>query len=212
MPGSSHESLLKVPQVIKSVFSNGSSKSVASKIKTSTKASYRYVSSSQCKDSPEMTSGLIEIDSMVRPSTLETVGLWGERFMRGFLVGAPPLVLMQVLTGGSRPDETIEGSEWNAFGDNNGVSGHAFMSSLTFINAAKLSENPWRKTFWYAASAIGPLSRMNDNAHYPSQIGLGWAMAYIAATAVQQSDTGKRGWTLEPQSSLSSSGVALQYL
>ena len=146
------------------------------------------------------------------PPMFESFGLWGERSMRGFLVGAPPLVLMQAITGGSRPHETAEGSEWNSFRDNNGVSGHAFMSSLPFITGAKLSENPWQKTLWYTASAIGPLSRVNDNAHYPSQIGLGWAMAYISATAVHQTDTGKRGWTLAPQSSLTSSGVALQYL
>ena len=146
------------------------------------------------------------------PPMFETVGLWGERSMRGFLVGAPPLVLMQAVTGGSRPHESTGGSQWNSFSDNNGVSGHAFMSSLPFITAAKLSENPWQKTFWYTASAIGPLSRVNDNAHYPSQVGLGWAMAYIAATAVHQTDTGKRGWTLAPQSSVTSSGFALQYL
>ncbi len=146
------------------------------------------------------------------PPMFESIGLWGERSMRGFLVGSPPLVLMQVVTGASRPHETAEGSEWNSFRDNNGVSGHAFMSSLPFITAAKLSENPWQKTFWYTASAIGPLSRVNDNAHYPSQIGLGWAMAYISAAAVHQTDTGKRGWTLAPQSSLTSSGVALQYV
>ena len=145
------------------------------------------------------------------PPLFETFGLWGERSMRGFLVGAPPLILMQHLTGGSRPYETIEGSEWHAFRDNNGVSGHAFMSSLPFITAAKLTESPWQKSFWYTASAIGPLSRVNDNAHYPSQIGLGWAMAFISATAINQTDSGKKGWSLAPQSSLTSNGVALQY-
>ena len=334
MPGSSHESLLKIPQAVKSVYSNGSSKGVASKTKPTTQAATRFVNFSQSEYNPEVDSGLVAIDLMDRPSAssrsssafeeleslesssidldallckpedkavwerlmgdqlsfyskesvlglglafgagaliantsadvqlqshfqssvrgassdewfqflhsnkelgngvytlpvfgaawlakevidgppmFESFGLWGERSMRGFVVGAPPLVLMQVLTGGSRPHETIEGSEWNSYRDNNGVSGHAFMSSLPFITAAKLSENPWRKTFWYTASAIGPLSRVNDNAHYPSQIGLGWTMAYISATAVRQTDTGKRGWTLVPQSSLTSSGVELQY-
>ena len=145
------------------------------------------------------------------PPIFETVGLWGERSMRGFLVGAPPLILMQHLTGGSRPYETIEGSEWHPFRDTNGVSGHAFMSSLPFITAAKLSESSWQKTFWYSASAIGPLSRVNDNAHYPSQVGLGWAIALVSATAINQTDTGKKAWSLTPQSSLTSSGVALQY-
>lgn len=145
------------------------------------------------------------------PPMFESVGLWGERSMRGFILGAPPVLLMQSVTGGSRPNETNDGSEWHPFRDNNGVSGHAFMSSLPFITAAKMTDNPWHKTFWYTASAIGPISRVNDNAHYPSQIGIGWAMAYVAASAVQQTDTGRRGWLLVPESSPTSSGVALQY-
>jgi hypothetical protein len=85
------------------------------------------------------------------------------------------------------------------------------MSSLPFITAAKMTDNPIRKTLFYGGSLIGPLSRVNDNAHYPSQIGLGWAMAFVAASAVQQTDTGKRGWSVVPQSSLNSSGMAFQY-
>jgi hypothetical protein len=145
------------------------------------------------------------------PPQFETVGFWGERSLRGIMVGAPSLILLQHVTGGSRPYETNEGSEWHPLRDNNGVSGHAFMSSLPFITAAKLTDNVWQKTFWYTASAIGPLSRVSDNAHYPSQIGLGWMMAMVAASAVEQTDTGRRGWTLVPQSSLNTSGIALQY-
>jgi len=145
------------------------------------------------------------------PPMLEAFGLWGERSMRGFLVGAPPVIVGQKLTGGSRPYENSETSEWHPFHDDNGVSGHAFMSALPFITAAKMADSPWKKTFWYSASALGPLSRMNDNAHYPSQIGIGWAMAYIAATAVIQTDTGRRGWSLVPNSAQASSGAAMQY-
>lgn len=146
------------------------------------------------------------------PPVFETFGRWGERSMRGFLVGAPPLVLMQRITGGSRPLETAEGAQWHPMRDNNGVSGHAFMSSLPFITAAKMSDDPWQKTLWYSASAIGPLSRVNDNAHYPSQIGLGWAMAFMAATAVNQTHTGKRGWSLVSSSTFTTSGASLQYV
>ena len=145
------------------------------------------------------------------PPAFETFGTWGERSIRAFIVGAPPLILMQSVTGGSRPYESLEGSEWHPFRDNNGVSGHAFMSSLPFITAAKMTDNPWQKTFWYAGSTIGPLSRVNDNAHYPSQVALGWAIAFVAASAVQKTETGIRGWTLKPLASLTSSGVALQY-
>ncbi|GAA5509054.1 hypothetical protein [Novipirellula caenicola] len=73
-------------------------------------------------------------------------GRWGERSMRSFLVGAPPLILAQRLTGGSRPGEKVRGSRWLPFQDNNGVSGHAFMSSLPFINAAKMTDRPFFKS------------------------------------------------------------------
>jgi hypothetical protein len=145
------------------------------------------------------------------PKSFETAGVWGERSLRAFLVGAGPVVLGQRLTGGSRPGETGNGSDWFPFRDNNGVSGHAFMSSLPFITAAKMTDDPVRKTLFYGGSLIGPLSRVNDNAHYPSQIGLGWAMAFVAASAVQHTDTGNRGWSIVPNSSLNSSGLAFQY-
>ncbi|TWT71475.1 phosphatase PAP2 family protein [Crateriforma conspicua] len=119
---------------------------------------------------------------------LVTTGRWGERSMRSFLVGASPLILAQRLTGGSRPGEKDRGARWLPFQDNNGVSGHAFMSSLPFINAAKMTERPWLKTAYYAASLLGPLSRVNDDDHYPSQVALGWWMAYVAATAIDRTE------------------------
>ena len=142
---------------------------------------------------------------------MERFGDWGERSMRGFVVGAPPLIAMQLVTGASRPGETAEGSEWQPFQDNNGVSGHAFMSSLPFITAAKMTEDPLKKSLWYLGSAIGPLSRVNDNVHYPSQIGLGWAMAYVAATAVDHTERGDSQWRLIPFSASGGSGLALEY-
>ncbi len=138
-------------------------------------------------------------------------GHWGERSIRGFLVGAPPLVLLQRITGGSRPHETDEKSEWHPLRDNNGVSGHAFVSSLPFITAAKMSKEPWQKCIWYTASTVGPLSRINDNAHYTSQVGMGWALAFLSASAVEQSETGDRSWKLVSESPVGDSGMSLQY-
>ncbi len=109
---------------------------------------------------------------------------WGERTLRGFIVGAPPVLLLQKVTGGSRPGETPAGSDWEPFRDNNGVSGHAFMGALPFITAAKMSDKLGWKVTWYAASTLAPLSRAADGAHYPSQVALGWGMAFLAATAV----------------------------
>lgn len=123
---------------------------------------------------------------------LVTSGRWGERTLRAFLVGAPPMILAQRLTGGSRPGETTGDSRWSPFQDNNGVSGHAFMSALPFINAAKMTERPLLKATYYAGSLLGPLSRVNDDDHYPSQVALGWWMAYVATVAIDRTETTNR--------------------
>ena len=145
------------------------------------------------------------------PPAVETFGTWGERSTRGFLVGAGPVIAGQYLTGGSRPSELEKSSHWHSLQDNNGVSGHAFMSALPFITAAKMTENPIAKLIFYSGSTIGPLSRMNDNAHYPSQIGIGWCIAYLSATAIDQSDSNRPGWSLKPLTTNSGSGLAAEY-
>jgi hypothetical protein len=142
---------------------------------------------------------------------VETSGRWGERSLRGFVVGAPLLTIMQQLTGGSRPTETDESSEWHPFRDNNGISGHAFMGSLPFITAAKMTENRGYKLLLYAGSAIAPLSRVNDNAHYPSQVALGWWMAYLAASAIDATDNPDARWRFYPYSTGDGSGMMAEF-
>lgn len=138
-------------------------------------------------------------------------GKWGERSIRGFLVGAPPLIALQQLTGGSRPTETDETSEWHPLPDNNGISGHSFMGSLPFITCAKMSDQPILKATFYAASSIAPLSRVNDNAHYPSQVALGWWMAYLAASAVNATDHPNSRWQFYPTNTANGAGVLAEF-
>jgi hypothetical protein len=138
-------------------------------------------------------------------------GEWGERSLRSFLVGAPPAMVMQQVTGGSRPGETGRDSLWSPFQDNNGVSGHSFMGALPFINAAKMTENPWAKATLYAGSTLAPLSRVNDAAHYPSQSALGWWMAYLAATAVDRTEAADSRWHFNPGLPTGESGVTAEY-
>lgn len=135
---------------------------------------------------------------------------WGERSIRSFLVGAPPLILAQRFTGGSRPGEKDRGSRWLPFQDNNGVSGHAFMASLPFLNAAKMTENRWLKTALVAGSLLGPLSRVNDNAHYPSQVTLGWWMSYVATSAVDRAEIASSDMQLYPFLTQDSYGAMLE--
>jgi len=141
----------------------------------------------------------------------EATRIWGERSLRGFLLGAPPLIVMQLATGGSRPGESSHGSEWAPFQDDNGVSGHSFMGALPFITAAKMTDRVGLKVAFYAASTLAPLSRAADSAHYPSQVALGWWMAYVSASAVQLTDRPRSHWRIFPATVANGSGMALEY-
>lgn len=119
---------------------------------------------------------------------LYTVGEWGTRSLRTFLVGAPFMLFMQEATGASRPGESSSGSRWKSFVDNNGVSGHAFMGAIPFLVAADLAERPLVKAAFYAGSTLVAFSRMTDDVHYPSQALLGWYIAFAAAQAVDTTE------------------------
>lgn len=147
----------------------------------------------------------------VFPKSTRTLSTWGERSMRGFIVGAPPLLAMQRVVGGSRPDESgAHSSHWRPLADNNGISGHSFMGSLPFITAAKMSENPWVKMTFYSGSLLAPLSRVNDEAHYPSQALLGWCIAYVAASAIDSTESPNRRWHVIPWSEGRGNGLAIE--
>ena len=112
---------------------------------------------------------------------------WGRRSLRTILVGSPPMLAAQLLTGASRPGESTLQSKWKPFQDSNGVSGHSFMGAVPFLSAAKMTDRPWLKAGLYVLSMAPALSRVNDDKHYFSQAFLGWWMAYAAATAVDNS-------------------------
>jgi membrane-associated phospholipid phosphatase len=115
------------------------------------------------------------------------VGEWGGRSLRMFAVGAPPLYALQWTTGASRPSEG-RGSYWAPFADYNGVSGHAFVGAIPFLAAADMVESPLIKGTLYVCSTFVGFSRMTDDAHYPSQVFLGWYMAWASARAVSQTE------------------------
>ncbi len=142
---------------------------------------------------------------------LRISGQWGERSIRGFMVGAPPIIVLQQLSGGSRPTEKLHGSHWQPFQDNNGISGHAFMGALPFITAAKMTGDSRLKFVYYAGSTLTPLSRINDNAHYPSQVALGWWMAFLAASAVDATDNPESRWKFYPYPTGDGAGVLFEY-
>ena len=147
------------------------------------------------------------------PDTLlgDTVGVWGENSMRALLVGGPPLLLMQRVTGGSRPGENPWGSHWRFFKDSNGVSGDAFIGGVAFITAAKMTDNYLLKTGFYALSVMPALGRINDDAHYPSQAFLGYFLAYMACTAVDLTNYESEHVAIVPLVGENTSGIGIQF-
>jgi hypothetical protein len=117
----------------------------------------------------------------------DVVGEWGSRSLRIFVVGAPPLYVLQMATGASRPAEDV-GSKWHFWNDNNGVSGHAFVGAIPFLAAADMVESPLLKGTLYVCSTFVGFSRMTTDSHYPSQVFLGWYLAWASARAVDATE------------------------
>ncbi len=122
------------------------------------------------------------------------VSKWGGVTFRTYITGLLPMVLMQRVTGASRPDEDRDKiSHWKFWSDENGVSGHAFVGAVPFLTMAKMADNNAAKAVFYLASTATAWSRINDNAHYFSQTMLGWYMAYKSVDAVFKTDDEKDG-------------------
>jgi len=121
-----------------------------------------------------------------RPSG-DIVGEWGSRSLRMFIVGAPPVYVLQLATGASRPLEN-RGSQWKSFNDDNGVSGHAFVGAIPFLAAADMVESPLLKGTLYVCSTFVGFSRMTTDSHYPSQVFLGWYLAWASSRAVSRTE------------------------
>ncbi len=135
---------------------------------------------------------------------------WGQRSLRTFLVGAPPMLTLQYLTGGSRPGENAWNSHWRPLEDSNGVSGHAFMGAIPFLSAAGMTDNRWLKCGLVVASTLPAISRMNDDRHFGSQVALGWWMAYLASNAVNSTNIASNRPKLVPWATADSSGLAVE--
>lgn len=108
---------------------------------------------------------------------------YSQRYLQALLVGLPPLLITQNLTGGNRPG-TTQGSSWRPMKHDQGVSGHAFLGSLPFLTAANMIQQPLLKGVLYGSSILTGLSRINDDKHFASQVALGWYLGYMSVHAV----------------------------
>ena len=143
---------------------------------------------------------------------MAAIGSYGDEVARAYLVGGPAMLAGQYLTGGRRPSQGFSnGSYWEPFAASNGVSGHAFISSIPFITAADMVENPFLKGGLYFCSTVTAWSRVNDDAHYFSQACLGWWMGYLSVRAVEQSDADRSRFRMEPFAGENYNGVGFAY-
>jgi hypothetical protein len=129
-----------------------------------------------------------------------TVGRWGKRMMRSYLLGTPLLLTLQPIIGASRPSEGM-GSNWHpfSFDDVNGISTHAFIGAVPFLTMAGMSDdNLYLKSFFYLASTACAWSRINDNAHYFSQAGLGWYLAWESTDAILDRENEEKNLAVSP--------------
>jgi hypothetical protein len=132
---------------------------------------------------------------------------WGQRSLRAFLVGEPPLGLLQIGLGGRRPGDG--GSDWQPFRYSVGASGHSFVGAVPFLTAAAMTDNPYWHFPLVAASCVTGWARVNNDRHYFSQVVLGWTTAYLAVRCVAQTDASRDGLMLVPTLTPEGPGVGL---
>lgn len=119
------------------------------------------------------------------PVTL-AVGAWGSQMSRALVVGAPVTFGGTWLLGGDRPKEG-NGSGWDPrHRQDHGISGHAFAGALPFLVMAGMTANPYGQAALYVCSGFTAWSRVDSQSHYPSQIFLGWWLAFLAVRVARK--------------------------
>jgi membrane-associated phospholipid phosphatase len=91
--------------------------------------------------------------------------------------------------GPARPsDNSPYSSHWEPFVSSHGVSGHAFVGAVPFLAAAEMTDDPLLKVGLIGLSTLPGWSRINDDAHYLSQVVLGWWLAFLSTAAVDHTE------------------------
>ena len=131
---------------------------------------------------------------------LGTIGEWGSRCSRSVLVGGPPMLAFKYFLNASRPADEFT-SRWRPFDDPydcSTVSGHAFIGAISFLNAAKMADEPALKVAFYTLSVMPGWARVNNRRHYLSQAMLGWWFAYLAANVADRTERFQQNYIITP--------------
>lgn len=109
---------------------------------------------------------------------------WGRANFEAMFVGLPVLWTVQRGLGANRPSSDHGNPRWRPLAADNSASGHTFMSAVPWLNlAVRCGRWPVAVAGHLASLGTG-WSRLNDRKHYPSQILLGWVIAFNAVSAV----------------------------
>ncbi len=156
---------------------------------------------------------MIEANPMTRGSPVNmAVRDWGRQSVRSYLVTAPMVIALQWGLGASRPLENPDkGSSWDPFDDNNSASGHAAAGAVPFLVAAKMTDRWWLKTLLVLGSGIAGYSRIVDNAHFLSQVILGYSVAYLSVEATELTNQSRLGYRLVPLTLTGVWGVGIEW-
>jgi hypothetical protein len=133
---------------------------------------------------------------------------WSNRCLRSIVVGFPPTVALYAVLGSARPDR--HDSRWHPFEDIHGVSGHTFMGALPFLTAAAMTDSGLLKVPLILGSFATGWARLNNDRHYLSQVALGWWMACLSVTSVDETQWQRRTWSIGPTWVEDGPGVAVQ--
>ncbi len=113
------------------------------------------------------------------------MGFWGAQFTRAFIVATPVTYGATWLLGGDRP-KNGNGSAWQPWRwVQKGISGHSMAGAISFLVMAGMTSNPCSQAALYVCSGLTAWSRVDSQAHYPSQVFLGWWLAYLGVRAVK---------------------------
>lgn len=134
---------------------------------------------------------------------------FGNRTLRAYAVGAPPVVFGQWALGGARPGESERQSRWTPFEFTHAISGHAFIGAVPFITAAKMTDCIWLKGGLYGLSVLPGWARVNRDKHYLSQAILGWWIACLSCTAVDETNLAEKGYSVFPLVSSDAVGMGV---
>jgi len=101
-------------------------------------------------------------------------------------VAAPVTYGGSWLLGGDRP-KNGNGSAWQPQRRvEKGISGHAMAGAIPFLVVAGMSSNPVTQTMCYVCSGLTAWSRVDSRSHYPSQVLLGWWLAFLGMRVVRK--------------------------